>query len=145
MRGAALVAVLVVVSCGDSGERATDKSPGQPEPEAATAGAPAAPQAAAPTTTTIPMLVAWIDENEPEDGPAPLTVKFTSMVRGGVPPYSYQWMFDDGSEPSTEAHPVHTFTEPGVYWPEMMVTDARGAEDDDTTIVEARSTAPGDQ
>src|SRR5262245_61150961 len=92
--GTVLVVALSAVSCGDSTERATENNE---QPTAAAPGAPATTQAAAPTTTTIAMLVAWIDESEPEDGPAPLTVKFTSMVRGGIPPYSYKWVFDDGS------------------------------------------------
>jgi len=133
--GAVLVVAASTVSCGDSAERAPEKSTvGQP----GAVEAPAAPQAAVPTTTTIPMLVAWIDESEPEDGPAPLTVKFTSMVKGGIPPYSYKWVFDDGSEPSTEAHPVHTYAGPGLFWPEMVVTDTRGAEDDDTTVIDVK-------
>jgi len=133
--GAVLLVAMATMSCGDATERPPETSPAAPP---ATVGTPAAPQAVAPTTTTIPMLVAWIEENEPEDGPAPLTVKFISMVKGGVPPYSYKWVFDDGSEPSTEAHPVHTFTETGLFWPELVVTDTRGVEDDDTTVIEAR-------
>jgi PKD repeat protein len=129
--GAVLLLTASAVSCGDSGERASRDGTAAPPVAAGTPGA-------ALTTTTVPMLVAWIDENEPEDGPAPLTVKFTSVVKGGTPPYSYKWDFDDGSEPSAEPHPMHTFTDAGLFWPELVVTDSRGQEDDDTTIIEAR-------
>jgi PKD repeat protein len=137
--GTALLVAATTVSCGDSSEHAAQRTDGQPAAvEGQAAPQTAATQPAVPTTTTIPMLVAWIDESEPEDGPAPLAVKFISMVKGGVPPYSYKWVFDDGSEPSTEAHPVHTYAEKGLYWPELYVTDTRGEEDEDTTVVEAR-------
>ena len=89
------------------------------------------------TTTTIGILVVWVEEEEPPVGDIPFTVEFRSTVKGGVPPFTYQWFFDDGSEPSTEANPTHTYTEPGRYWPEVHVKDARGEEDSDTTIVDA--------
>jgi hypothetical protein len=124
--GVALLTASTILSCGDSGD-----GPGTPPPDAQPAV-----EAAAPTTTTVPQMIAWIDESEPEDGKAPLTVKFLSAVKGGVPPYQYTWIFDDDSEPSTEQHPEHTYAESGLYWPELYVTDSRGSEDDDTTVID---------
>jgi len=45
-------------------------------------------------------------------GEAPLTVQFTDQSAGN--PTSWDWDFGDGSG-STEQHPMHTFTDPGVY------------------------------
>jgi PKD repeat protein len=105
-------------------------------PDEPTAAKPRAVAAPPTTTTTIGMLIAWIEEEEPPTGLPPLVVQFQSTVKGGVPPYRYTWDFDDESEPSHEANPTHTYTEPGRYWPELVVTDARGETDDDTTIAE---------
>ncbi|WP_265521965.1 ThuA domain-containing protein [Oerskovia flava] len=61
-------------------------------------------------------------------GHAPLTVQFSS--EGTRHPsgeaISLQWTFGDGSEPSTEANPMHTYTENGSYTAQLLVTDANG-------------------
>jgi PKD repeat protein len=75
-------------------------------------------------------VVAWI-EAEPEEGEPPLKVQFTARIKGGTPPYTVQWTFDDDSPPSSKTNPIHTYTEPGSYWPELFVTDSAGDEDDD--------------
>jgi PKD repeat protein len=59
---------------------------------------------------------------DPETGIAPLTVKFTSSVSGGQPPYQYLWNFRDGST-STDAKPVHQFTSIGSYTVTCTVKD----------------------
>ena len=58
------------------------------------------------------------------NGDAPLTVTFTPIVTGGIPPYTYLWRFDDGTE-STEANPTHTFSEPGFYRVVFFVKDSK--------------------
>ncbi len=45
-------------------------------------------------------------------GPAPLTVAFTNQSFGS--PTSFYWNFGDGMF-STEQHPTHTYTTPGIY------------------------------
>jgi len=61
-------------------------------------------------------------------GHAPLTVQFSS--EGTRHPagdeLALQWTFGDGSEPSTEANPVHTYTENGSYTAQLVATDAQG-------------------
>ena len=52
-------------------------------------------------------------------------IRFTSQVNGGFQPYNYQWDFGDGNI-STEANPVHTFKDPGVYYINLKVTDDKG-------------------
>ena len=50
-------------------------------------------------------------------------VRFSSAGSGGV---SYRWDFGDGSAPSTEANPTHTYPAPGNYTARLTVTYADG-------------------
>ncbi|MFV2145033.1 ThuA domain-containing protein [Isoptericola sp. G70] len=61
-------------------------------------------------------------------GPAPLTVQFSSegTRHPNDEPISLQWTFGDGSDPSTEANPSHTYTEEGSYTAQLTVTDDSG-------------------
>ncbi|MFF8347912.1 ThuA domain-containing protein [Cellulosimicrobium funkei] len=61
-------------------------------------------------------------------GAAPLTVQFSSegTRHPAGDPISLQWTFGDGSDPSTEANPVHTYTENGSYTAQLVATDANG-------------------
>ncbi len=69
----------------------------------------------------------WI-EAEPDEGPPPLRVNFTSEVdtddEGGGP-YKYKWEFGDGSG-SADANPVHTYAKLGEYTVTCVVTDDKG-------------------
>ncbi len=56
-------------------------------------------------------------------GLAPLTVNFSSVPQGGVPPYTFAWNFGD-STTSTAQNPIHTYTAPGVYNVSLQVTDS---------------------
>jgi PKD repeat protein len=56
-------------------------------------------------------------------GLAPLTVNFSSVPQGGVPPYTFAWSFGD-STTSTAQNPIHTYTAPGVYNVSLTVTDS---------------------
>lgn len=59
-------------------------------------------------------------------GAAPLTVQFSS--EGSRHPageaISLQWTFGDGTAPSSEENPSHTYTENGSYTAQLTVTDA---------------------
>jgi PKD repeat protein len=57
---------------------------------------------------------------------APFTVNFTSVVAGGVGPYTYRWDYSDGSF-STEPNPTHIFETPGVRPVQLTVRDSRGS------------------
>ncbi len=66
--------------------------------------------------------------------PAPVvhgsTVSFTGVVSNGVVP-QYRWFFDDGTpETNWSSSPdiEHEFTQPGVYYVTLTVTDARGVQ-----------------
>ena len=61
---------------------------------------------------------------EPADGPAPLTVQFSSA--GSRDPdgqqITFHWSFGDGEE-STDPNPSHTYPAPGNYTAQLTVTD----------------------
>jgi glucose/arabinose dehydrogenase/PKD repeat protein/type 1 glutamine amidotransferase len=53
----------------------------------------------------------------------PKTMAFSSTKAGGV---SWKWDFGDGSKPSTEANPTHTYADFGTYHATLTVTYADG-------------------
>jgi hypothetical protein len=105
-------AVLIfVVGCGGGGEE-----PQKQETKPATPASQPAPaeQAADEEYDDYEELDVWI-EAEPDEGPPPLRVHFTSEVEsdeenGG--PYTYKWDFGDGSS-SAEANPIYTYAKLG--------------------------------
>ena len=60
-------------------------------------------------------------------GPAPLSVEFSAVVGEGTPPYAYAWTFGDGSPSVSGALVQHLYTAPGLFTPEVTVTDSLGA------------------
>jgi PKD repeat protein len=59
----------------------------------------------------------------------------------GVAPYSYSWVFSDGST-STLQNPSVTFTNGGLNWGNVTVTDANGCVSSYTTSVQTAPPAP---
>jgi PKD domain-containing protein len=61
-------------------------------------------------------------------GPAPLQATFNESVAGGTPPITLQWTFGDGTSgselPGVPVH--HVYETPGVYVPQLVVTDGAG-------------------
>lgn len=57
------------------------------------------------------------------------TTYFSSTAFGGTAPYTYYWVFGDGTT-SNQAHPVHQYPQ-GTWTPCLTITDANGC---DTTI-----------
>jgi len=58
-----------------------------------------------------PLIVDFI--GYPRTGPAPLTVQFIDASLGN--PTSWKWNFGDGSAPSREQSPEHTYIDQGIY------------------------------
>ena len=50
------------------------------------------------------------------------TETFSATVRGGLPPYAYNWSFGDGTY-SSAASPSHMYSGPGTYHATLDVTD----------------------
>jgi hypothetical protein len=67
------------------------------------------------------MVVIHVNRTE---GPSPLSAGFTSAVSGGMPPYTYEWRFDDGNT-SSDPSPSHVFTfRDGSYNVSLTVRDS---------------------
>jgi len=120
--GAVFVFIIFILSCG--------KPPSEPRGKPEPAEAPAQPKAEAPAEPTVQPLVVWI-EAEPEEGKAPLEVRFTARLKGGTLPHKVLWAFGDDSEPTSELNPIHTYAKPGNYFVELTAEDAGGDDDDD--------------
>lgn len=79
------------------------------------------------------------------EGSVPLRVLFTS--RGTADPdnddrISYKWRLEGDKILSSDPHPIHTFTTPGVYHVVLEVEDQHGRIDSDTVIVKAGNAPP---
>jgi hypothetical protein len=62
----------------------------------------------------------------PTSGTAPLDTTFRLSLNGGTGPYSIQWTFGDGTTAagSPDSGVVHSYREPGVFHPSLVITDA---------------------
>ena len=116
-----LVATLALLGC------TRDESPPAARAAATPAArASAAPQAAAPAANE-PADELYVDlEAEPDEGAPPLTVKFTTSIEDGTPPYTYSWDFGDSSGSSTDANPSHVYQKAGEFTATVNVKDSKG-------------------
>jgi PKD repeat protein len=80
------------------------------------------------------------------DGPAPLTVQFSSDGTRDPDPGDalfYEWDFDgNGSVDSTDPNPTHTYTQLGVYTARLVVKDPNGNQDVKTLTITVGNTTP---
>ena len=106
--------------------------------------APRSPAAAAGDEELDDDLVLFA-EGEPEEGAAPLTVRFQaeSLVENEIEEPQYTWDFGDGSDVSREANPTHTYEQSGDYTVTVRVVDASGQRGwDEVEIVVDPAEAP---
>jgi hypothetical protein len=82
-----------------------------------------------PSATSVPELLFVDLEGDPDTGPPPLTVQFTSDVSGGTPPYTYTWDFGDGSPTSDEVNPMHVYQRNGDFTATLSITDSLGEQE----------------
>lgn len=137
LRFALLLGLLAVAGCQSCQD--TSKPPPPPtmappaapvadEPEPAAADpAPAAGADAIEEEVDEDALV-LLAEGDPEDGEAPLSVKFMveSLLDDAMNGPQYKWDFGDGSPISTEASPTHVYEKPGSYTATIRIVDAAG-------------------
>jgi PKD repeat protein len=106
---------------------------------AAKVAAPA-PQAQASGTANEVVDELYVDlDADPDEGPPPLTVKFTSTIEDATGAVTYSWDFGDGSAAGTEANPTHVYQKPGEYTATLSVKDSKGiagSEDVDILVEE---------
>jgi len=70
-------------------------------------------------------------------------VLLTTVVRGGLPPYTYAWIFGDGTT-SASANPSHTYPGPGTYTVDLTVFDDRGAAAHASEVVDVEANPTAD-
>lgn len=117
------VAALLVAAC----TKAPEQSAAKPTATPAAAAVAASPAAAAAPAAPAPAEELYVDlEGDPDEGPPPLTVKWTSTVEDGTPPYTYKWEFGDGSANSSDANPTHKYEKEGEFTATLTVTDSKG-------------------
>ncbi len=61
---------------------------------------------------------------------------------GGTAPFSYTWIFGDGSQSSGSLNPTHTFQNPGTYTATVTVTDAKDLTSSSSAVVTVNDVAP---
>jgi hypothetical protein len=130
------LAMLAVVSAGVgcSKEPAPAPTPA-PTPTVAAAAAPAAAPATTPgAQEAVQKLLVWAD-SDPDTGDAPLAVEFTCDPLEDIDTPKYSWDFGDGSPPSSEQNPKHTYQRPGDYVARVRVTDKDGNIGEDETQI----------
>ncbi len=70
--------------------------------------------AAGPLELTVTQPIGFNADVAPQRGPVPLNVTFTNYGMGGTPPYSFQWIFGDGSQADV-ANTSHIYAAGGRY------------------------------
>lgn len=92
--------------------------PGQP--------APAATAASAPDTAVDEL---YVDaEADPDEGPPPLTVKFTSTIEDATGAVTCDWDFGDGTPHGADLNPSHVYQAEGDFVVTLKCKDAKGIE-----------------
>jgi PKD repeat protein len=68
-----------------------------------------------------------VADADPDYGPPPLRVTFSAEAECNVGQPTYKWNFGDGSAPSSETNPNHTYAQPGDYTASVVITSPGGA------------------
>lgn len=156
-----------VAGCGGCQQESAPKPAAAPQ-AAAPAAAATKPAAAKPTlpppgpTNTLPADALTPPPEDPEAalaedcfvmmdafpdyGAPPLKVKFSSEVECNSGAPKFKWDFGDGSAPSTEANPTHTYEKEGEFVASVTVTGPSGGTDSDELdiVVEKESSKKDD-
>lgn len=99
-------------------------------------------KATAPEASTTPTSwYVWCD-GAPDEGPAPLTVKFEADPIEEIPSPKYTWDFGDGSDVQKGQKISHTYKKPGIYTARCKATDPNGGSGDDTVQIEVTAPEP---
>ena len=98
-----------------------------------------------PTATTAPAAqeeeyeLDVIAEAEPDEGAPPLSVQLKADISGGQGERKIKWDFGDGSPPSSEVNPTHTYDKAGTFRASVEVADSTGDSDSDYVDIEVGS------
>jgi len=85
-----------------------------------------------------------VADAQPDYGPPPLAVAFSSEAECSAGQPTYKWDFGDGSPPSSEANPSHTYSKPGDFTASVTITGPGGttaSDEIDITVEEGEPEA----
>jgi PKD repeat protein len=68
-----------------------------------------------------------VADADPDYGPPPLAVTFSAEAECNAGQPTFKWNFGDGSAPSTEPNPTHTYSRPGDYTASVSITGPGGS------------------
>jgi PKD repeat protein len=132
-----MIVGVLMAACGVAACTRTEQQPvASASPTASPAAAAAAPTANAEEGDEI--LMVWA-EAEPDEGPPPLAVQLKADISGGSGDRKVKWDFGDGSPPSSEVNPTHTYQKAGSFRASVEVSDSGGDSDSDYVDVEVGS------
>jgi hypothetical protein len=109
------------------------KAPAEAAAPAKAAPAPGQPAAAAPAAgNNAPdgdVDELYVDaEADPDEGPPPLTVKFTSTIEDATGTVTCDWDYGDGTPHGTDLNPSHTYQAEGDFVVTLKCKDSKGIE-----------------
>ncbi len=98
--------------------------------------APAQPATVAANLTATAVFAGWNQTGTPcGGGEFSIWGVFDGNASGGTPPYSYAWVFGDGTPVSMTQNPTHVFVTDGPWNVTLTVTDAAGTHATRTVTV----------
>jgi PKD repeat protein len=114
-------------------EKAAKPAAAAPAPVAAApAPAPGQPAAAPPGAAAAPDAAVdelYVDaEADPDEGPPPLTVKFTSTIEDATGAVTCDWDYGDGTPHGTDLNPSHVYQAEGDFVVTLKCKDSKGIE-----------------
>ncbi len=129
-----LVVIAMVSGCTRTEEKpVASATPGASPAAVAAAPSPGASAGAAEEGDEI--LMVWA-EAEPDEGAPPLSVQLKADISGGQGDRKVKWDFGDGSPPSSDVNPTHTYDKAGTFRASVEVADATGDSDSDYVDIE---------
>jgi len=131
-----LMAIGMVSGCTRTEEKPVASATPVASPAAA-AAAPA-PAASAGAEEGDEILMVWA-EAEPDEGAPPLSVQLKADISGGQGDRKVKWDFGDGSPPSSDVNPTHTYDKAGTFRASVEVADGTGDSDSDYVDIEVGS------
>ena len=121
---------------GSTSNAAAAASPAPASPPAAVAAAPASEDEGDDD-------IALVADADPDSGAVPLHVRFSvaPVLDEELNQPTYTWDFGDGSPPSHERNPEHTYAKPGDYLATVRLVNKTGERGWDEVDIEAEQSA----
>jgi PKD repeat protein len=139
------IAFVIVVMLACAGCNRTDSASSQPQAAAASTPTAQAPPATPRTTASAEMEgegdIELIADADPDSGEVPLHVRFSveALLDQEANQPTYTWDFGDGSPPSHDASPEHTYEKPGDYLATVRLVTKTGERGWDEVDIEAEA------